>query len=101
MSRIIILGVDHHNTLSLVRLMGEKGYDVVVILYNCERDSSFVAASRYCKDVYVVSKAAEAISILKSVLTTEEKTIVLTGADQISSLMDLEYDYFVERCFFF
>lgn len=101
MSRIIILGVDHHNTLSLVRLMGEKGYDVVVILYNCERDSSFVAASRYCKDVYVVSKAAEAVSILKSVLTAEEKTIVLTGADQISSLMDLEYDYFVEKCYFF
>ena len=67
MNKAIIIGIDHHNTLSLLRVLGRKEYEIIVILYGCH-GCSYVASSKYCDRVITVCNASEAVSILKNVL---------------------------------
>lgn len=101
MGKAIIIGIEHHNTLSLVRMAGRCGYKVQVLLYGCS-GGSYIEVSKYCDSISYVPDATSAVEELKILLVEmDEIPIILTGADQVSSLMDLEYAFFKGKCFFF
>ena len=48
MRRIIIIGASHHNTLSVVRCIGEAFGQIELVIVGCVK--SFVSKSKYVKN---------------------------------------------------
>lgn len=90
MNKVIIIGADHYNTLWLVRSLGMAGfYPIAVIINNHHR--SFVGASRYCKECYIVNGNKEAIRCLMS-LQLQKKAPIIASGDPAAELLDINYD---------
>ena len=63
LNKAIVIGADHHNTLGIIRSLGEKGVIVHAILLDCT--TSFVSKSKYLRDVaYSSSHASELADLL-------------------------------------
>ena len=55
MRRIIIIGASHHNTLSVVRCIGEAFGQIELVIVGCVK--SFVSKSKYVKNVTFLKDA--------------------------------------------
>lgn len=99
-SNIIIIGTNHHNTLSMVRCFGEEGKRVILYIYGA--DKSYIANSIYVERVFYFSTASEAINSVKTFASTLiSKPIVIACSDEISSIMDIRYEELNKLCHFF
>lgn len=99
-NKIIIIGTNHHNTLSMVRCFGEEGHKVLLFIYGSE--SSYIAHSIYVESVSYFKSAFDAIDAVFSYTgQTCEKPVVIACSDEVSSLMDNRYDEFILKCYFF
>lgn len=87
----IAIGTDHYNTLWLVRSLGMAGfYPIAVIINNHHR--SFVGASRYCRECYIINSNENAIKLLVS-LQLEDKPPIIASSDSVAELLDVNFDY--------
>lgn len=96
-NKVIVLGGNHHNTLGVIRSLGEKGISPYVILTHSLR--SFVSKSKYIKKSYYINDEYECIKILQNYFYKEKnKSIIICCSDRFSSIIDLNYnklkDYF-------
>ena len=99
-SKIIIIGTNHHNTLSMVRCFGEEGYNVLLYIHGA--DSSYIASSIYVENTCFFASASSSVdAVISYVKNTTEKPVVIACSDDISSLMDMRYDELIAKCFFF
>ena len=99
-SKIIIIGTNHHNALSMVRCFGEEGLKVVLYIYGAQR--SFIASSIYVEHTSFFTSASDAIDAAYSFACKfTEKTLIIACSDEVASLMDNRYDEFVKKCYFF
>ena len=99
-SKTIIVGTNHHNTLSMVRSFGEEGHKVVLYVYGAE--SSYIASSVYVESVTYFSSVSDAIDSISSFADQiSEKLVVIACSDEVSSLMDKRYEELIEKCYFF
>lgn len=90
---VIVFGINHTNTLGLVRSLGEAGYPVTVLLEPCDLKFCPLRFSKYIKNLYHLKDRAEGIRILKDVSKSEsEKPAVLCGSDSSISLIDEHYE---------
>lgn len=96
-NNIIIIGTNHHNTLSMVRCFGEEDLNVKLYIYGDNR--SYIASSNYVDEVSYFDSAEDAVAAIPS--DHLNKPLVIACSDEISSLMDLKFDDFVQRCYFF
>lgn len=86
----IAIGSDHYNTLWIIRSLGMAGfYPIAVIL--SDRGGSFVGASRYCKECYIINGKNEAIRCLMS-LQLQEKAPIIASGDPAAELLDANFD---------
>ena len=58
MKEIIVIGADHHNTLGVLRSLGEKGINSILLLIS-ENKKSYVAKSKYAKEVHFLTREEE------------------------------------------
>lgn len=99
-NKIIIIGTNHHNSLSMVRCFGEDGKKVLLYIYGAE--SSYIAHSIYVESVYYFKSASDAIDTVSFYAErTGEKPVVIACSDEVSSLMDNRYDELISKCHFF
>lgn len=99
-TKIIIIGTNHHNTLSMVRCFGEEG--LMVILYIYGDNNSFIASSVYVETVSYFHSANDAVNSIANLSEKEyTKPIVIACSDEVSSLMDNRYDELIHKCYFF
>jgi len=84
---IIVIGGNHHNTLSILRSLGEKGVKSLLIVMS-EDTKPYVGYSKYIQDKRVVKNEDEILSAIYSLHKTPEKAIVISCADSISSYLD-------------
>ena len=100
---VVIIGGTHHNTLSMVRALGEKDIMTNVILVGHNQQGSYLLASKYVQRYYVCESDEEALSILmeKYNNATVERTVVIASSDGIASIMDKHYDELKENFLFF
>lgn len=90
--KAIIIGGNHHNTLGVIRSLGQKGIMPYVIITSGTKDS-FVLKSKYINKSWVVDGSAAAIELLLSEFNKEsEKPIIISCHDGISSQIDLNFD---------
>lgn len=96
----IIIGTNHHNTLSMVRSFGEEGHKVILYIYGAEK--SYIASSIYVESVSFFKTASDSIDAVSSFYKqTGEKPVIIACSDEISSLMDKRYDELISKCYFF
>ena len=89
--KVIAIGADHYNTLWLVRSLGMAGfYPIAVIINNHHR--SFVGASRYCKECYIINSNENAIKLLMT-LQLENKAPIIASSDSVAEILDVNFDY--------
>lgn len=96
-NKIIIIGTNHHNTLSMVRCFGEEGRKVSLFIYGDEQ--SYIASSIYVSEVSFFPTALDAIEAIP--FDGSHKPLIIACSDEVSSLMDLQYNNLIQKCYFF
>lgn len=88
---IITIGGNHHNTLSILRSLGEKGIKSLLIILS-EDPKPYVSYSKYIKDFRVIKKIEEIRTALYELHKSKEKAIIIACADTIASYIDINRD---------
>lgn len=94
----IIVGYEHHNTLSVIRCFGQQGIKVDVILCGCK--DSYIALSAYIKKLVYISCSDELQDALCKDFLSTEKRLIVSCADQISSEIDRCYSLLSDKFYF-
>lgn len=92
-NKVIIFGGSHHNTLGVVRSLGEKGIKpYVIIVDKCLKDS-FVLKSKYIEKGWVLESEDKGLCfIIESFARSINKSIIICTSDSTSSCVDSNYD---------
>lgn len=99
-NRPLIIGGSHHNTFSLVRCFGEAGMKVDVILYECK--DSYIGYSKYVDQLWYCVDAEDTVAKVAELVGNNPLLyVIITATDVVASLMDLCYDEFKDKCYFF
>lgn len=90
-SNPIIIGGDHHNTLGVLRSLGEAGIksDLIVVSYTHKIS---VQKSKYVDSCICISKPEEITAILLNKFTEDNKRTVICCSDVAASEVDLNYN---------
>lgn len=88
---IVVIGGSHHNTLGVVRALGQKGIRPFVVIVGKGHDS-FVLKSKYVSEGLVVPSPEGAIAFIKENFIKPEKTIVFSCADGVTCALDSQYN---------
>lgn len=62
MSKVVILGNDHTNTLGLTQTLGRTGFYVIVLMWG--EKTGLVQSSKYCGEIYTASSPHACINLL-------------------------------------
>ena len=87
MKEIIVIGGNHHNTLSILRSLGEKGVKSLLIVVSKD-PKPYIGYSKYIQEMRVVKTVDEIASAMYSLHRSSEKAVVIACADSISSYLD-------------
>lgn len=92
MNTPIIIGGNHHNTLGVIRALGYRGIESIVILVTEDTDP-YVAYSKYIQQCVIFKTKQEIVPFLiKYAKKGNEKSVILSCADFVTSELDLYYD---------
>ncbi|WP_196213621.1 ATP-grasp domain-containing protein [Bacteroides cellulosilyticus] len=90
-NQIIVIGTDHHNTLGIIRSLGEEGKSPIVMLPNLK--SAFITDSKYLSKVIWFDKPNDIIDLLlRNYVDELNKVIVICSEDTSISVIDSHYD---------
>ena len=103
MQKVIVIGDDHHNSLSLVRGLGMAGYAVELFVV-ADSGKSFVAHSKYVRKCHIVKSEKDVLAIMREeVKEVKERVPVTAASDKAAEMLDLNFDelsrnYIVPNC---
>lgn len=97
---VVVIGGSHHNTLGVVRSLGQKGIKPFVIIIS-KAKKSFVLQSKYAKGGLIIPSSEEIVLYVKKNLACGGKTIIISCADCVTCSFDQHYDELKERFIFF
>ena len=100
-TKVIIIGVSHHNTYGMLKCFGEYGVMPILILYGC--DKSYILHSKYISESFVVKDECAAINLLSDKADKWKGCLIVSCTDAIASAIDMKYDelkdhYYVFNC---
>jgi predicted ATP-grasp superfamily ATP-dependent carboligase len=88
MNKVVVIGGDHHNTLGVIRGLGERGILSDLILVTPSR-MTFVNASKYVKRWWKIDNDCLTVDLLlKEYKKEEEKPVIFCSSDSSSSIID-------------
>lgn len=93
--RVIVLGGVHHNTLGVVRALGQKGLqEYLYVILIGKSDKNLVSVSKYINKghCFTTGKFEDLIPLLMELMQDDEKSVVITTADPIAYILDKQYD---------
>lgn len=88
---VVVIGGNHHNTLGVVRALGQKGINPFVIIVGNNK-KSFVLKSKYVVGGLVLPRAEDAVNYLINDFYDQKKTIVFSCADSVTCALDLHFN---------
>lgn len=94
--KVIIIGADHFNTLWLVRALGMAGFESIAVIVGVHKGKSFVAKSKYCKQVLIIKSLGDIVSTLMN-LSFSQKTVVIASGDPVAKVLDTNYTQLSEK----
>lgn len=88
MNKVVVIGGDHHNTLGVIRGLGERGIPSDLILVTPSR-MTFVDASKYVEKCWKIGNDGLIVDLLlKEYKNEEEKPVIICSSDSSSSIID-------------
>lgn len=88
---VIVIGATHHNTLGLIRSLGYKGINPILILISPDK-KSYVAKSKYIKTTYYLDAEESVVSfLLDNFKRAGVKPIIIACYDGVESVIDESY----------
>lgn len=88
----IIIGGNHHNTLGVIRALGYKGINSLVILVTNEK-KPYVSFSKYITKCVLLNSSKEIVSyLLNYAKGIDKKSIIFSCADFVTSELDKFYN---------
>lgn len=95
MCTVIVIGVDHTNTLGVIRSLGEAGFSSIFINETIpDKYNSFVHSSKYIKQYYEVNSANDGINLILEYFgsSTNTKHVIIPTTDTSAMAIDQRYD---------
>lgn len=101
--KFIIFGFEHYNTLGVIRSLGEKGINPIVILHKTNiQVPTLVPNSRYISKIHIVNDVNEGYCILMDCYSNEQyKPFLYSCDDYVEMCLDSHYNELVDRFYFF
>lgn len=99
MQNVIVIGVTHHNTLTMVRCLGKAGYGIELYIYG--DNDSYIRYSKYVTSYTCAKDCEEVFGILKSKRNDTEKSTVISCCDEVAHCFDIYYDELKDYYHFF
>lgn len=92
MNKIIVIGSDHHNTLSVIRALGFKGiHSYLLVIANGSRP--YITHSKYINDWHqLVNEDIIPNYLLEHFGNETQRPIVIACSDSIESVLDSNWD---------
>jgi len=91
--KVIIFGNNLQNTLGLIRSVGMKGYEVILLLEPIKKSDCYVRHSKYISKIHYLKSAQEGIDVLLGEYGNEsEKPVILCGSDPTICILDSHYE---------
>lgn len=91
-NRVIVIGGDHHNTLGVIRGLGERNVNSDLIYVTASKHS-FVNYSKYVRKSIRITEEEELVTILLSHFKDEKRRqVVICCSDKSSSVIDENRD---------
>ena len=88
MAQIIVIGSgNHHNTLGVIRSLGEAGFNFELITFGNAK-KNYVASSKYVTIHHAFSDVEEIIHFLKERKSSSKKEIILSCADIVTEQLN-------------
>lgn len=92
-NKIIVWGGSHHNTLGVVRSLGEKAIKPCVVICNKTLNDSFILKSKYVQSGVILQTEQECLEYIISHYTNKtHKAVIICTSDSSSSCVDLNYN---------
>lgn len=89
MNKIYIFGGDHHNTVGLIRSIGESSLDCTIIaLIVSEHKSPFTIHSKYVNEYKIVPTEDDGLNYLIEIGNTSCKGVLLCAGDGPAAIVD-------------
>lgn len=97
MTDVIVIGSEHHNTLGVVRSLGERGLFPIVISVT-DLCKSFVRKSKYVSDFFAVDSPEDIIQCLMcNCVDGNEKKVVIACYDEVFRVLDQNSDVLINK----
>lgn len=97
-NKIIVWGIDGHNTLGLLRQLGSSGLDVVFLMLG--KVQHCASESKYCKTLIQTNTIQEGYEYLLNHFSDEkEKPVIITPGDEIVEYIDQHRQELIPRFF--
>lgn len=101
---VFVIGGSHHNTLGVVRALGERGYIITLVVIGTTREK-YVSHSRYVSTCYCLTKVEDLASFLVNNAGDMggEKEVVVSCSDEVTEHLnnhknELEGYYILPGC---
>lgn len=99
MSRIVVIGGSHHNSLGVIRALGDRGYEVEFVNF-CPVGKDFVSKSKYVSKYQRLNSIDEVSTYLMHRDVSNNKTVIISCADAVTEhlnlhLSELENHYYI------
>ena len=102
--RVIVFGGNHHNTLGVIRSLGQKGISTILILVDDDDRQSYVSKSKYIAEVHKYPSYESGVKYLADLAPSlKEKLVVICCSDGAASAVDMHYDvlassFYIPNC---
>lgn len=92
MEDVIVIGSgNHHNTLGVVRALGERGFGVELISIGSKK-KHYVTSSKYVKSFHILADVADVVPCLLERIVQGNKEIVVSCADSVTEHLNMNRD---------
>lgn len=96
MNRVIVIGTTHHNSLGVIRALGERGYDVEFVNFE-GGNLDYVSKSKYIQKYQSLNNIEQVCNYLKQRPLTERKEVIIPCADSVTEHLNLHLGELNER----
>ena len=92
-NKVILIGGDHYNGLSLVRLFGKKGLHPYGIIVGEKAETGFLKESKYWEKVWTITDDSDIVGVLLNNFKAEDlKPVLIPWSDGAASAIDNSMD---------
>ena len=97
MNNVIVIGGTHHNSLGVIRSLGERGYNVEFVNYNAGGKFDYVAKSKYIIKYHQLDCIDQLYSYLQQRNYVEYREVIISCADVVTEYLNMHLEVLSER----